>query len=79
MCRRSTASFVAVADIKQADIGLELRVGGTTLGIPQAVVDARPALKAYAGRQVALGGGALLRPGDVTGHPELVDVTACRI
>jgi multiple sugar transport system ATP-binding protein len=46
---------LVLADIKQAENGPQLLVGGSTLEIPQSVVDERPALKAYAGKQVALG------------------------
>jgi multiple sugar transport system ATP-binding protein len=46
---------LVLADIKEGANGLELHVGGSTLEIPQSTLDERPALKGYAGQQVALG------------------------
>jgi hypothetical protein len=45
---------LVLADIKEGANGLELHVGGSTLEIPQSTLDERPALKGYAGQQVAL-------------------------
>ena len=46
---------LVLADIKEGANGPELHVGGSTLEIPQSTLDERPALKGYAGQQVALG------------------------
>jgi multiple sugar transport system ATP-binding protein len=60
---------LVTADINQGSDGLELAFGGSTLQIPAAVFAARPALRNYIGRTVALGvrsedmEDATLRPG----------------
>ena len=46
---------LVLADIKKGANGLELHVGGSTLEIPSSTLDERPALKGYAGKQVAVG------------------------
>jgi multiple sugar transport system ATP-binding protein len=46
---------LVLADIKEGANGLELHVGGSTLEIPSSTLDERPALKGYAGKQVAVG------------------------
>jgi multiple sugar transport system ATP-binding protein len=46
---------LVLADIKEGANGLELHVGGSTLEIPSSTFDERPALKGYAGKQVAVG------------------------
>jgi multiple sugar transport system ATP-binding protein len=46
---------LVLADVMESPGGLQLLVGGSTIDIPQSVVDERRALKGYAGRQVALG------------------------
>ncbi|HEU5455066.1 MAG TPA: sn-glycerol-3-phosphate ABC transporter ATP-binding protein UgpC, partial [Nocardioides sp.] len=60
---------LVTADINQGSDGLELAFGGSTLQIPAAVFAARPGLRNYIGRTVALGvrsedmEDATLRPG----------------
>jgi multiple sugar transport system ATP-binding protein len=46
---------LVLADIKEGANGLELHVGGSMLEIPSSTLDERPALKGYAGKQVAVG------------------------
>jgi multiple sugar transport system ATP-binding protein len=46
---------LVLADIKEGAKGLELHVGGSRLEIPSSTLDERPALKGYAGKQVAVG------------------------
>jgi multiple sugar transport system ATP-binding protein len=46
---------LVMATITQGPAGLLLEVGGSTLEIPESVLEDRPALRSYAGRTVALG------------------------
>jgi multiple sugar transport system ATP-binding protein len=46
---------LVLASITQGGEGLQLEVGGSTLPIPESTLTDRPALRGYAGRQVALG------------------------
>ncbi len=46
---------LVVANVLQGPDGLHLEVGGSTLQVPESVLSARPALKSYGGKPIALG------------------------
>ncbi|HXS44397.1 MAG TPA: ABC transporter ATP-binding protein, partial [Solirubrobacteraceae bacterium] len=61
----SPAMNLVEAELAERDGALVARFGPHELGVPADVVDARPALRGYAGRRVALG----IRPEDVEAGP----------
>jgi multiple sugar transport system ATP-binding protein len=61
----SPAMNLVEAELAERNGGLVARFGPHELGLPEAVVGERPALRAYAGRRVALG----IRPEDIADEP----------